>query len=226
MDYEAIKVGKIDEGDVYQVDAPLDKQLRAFQEKGIHRLVTSEQVAKIRLQNPNLVSDSYTRTCVAPIGVKGEPVVLHKQSPLMNTLIAAQAVAAHKKGEYPLFSRDVYDFAIAEAREQEGLEPEDRTAFVLLNKGDFELTPEMPDTRFLLGRQAQEYFKKFHSGKTIPFYNLQVDDIPKGKSAVNYLWFGRPAVGSGLTARGRGLSGDNGAFGVLKKELGQKGDGE
>jgi hypothetical protein len=80
----------------------------------------------------------------------------------------------HANFKYPQLSREFYELVKAKATSQEGMEPEDRTALILSKKGDYSWTPEMPETRFVLGRRAQEYFKaKGHS--LIQFYDLISD---------------------------------------------------
>jgi hypothetical protein len=213
MKYEANSLGKVkDLGEVFQVAAPLDKQILAFQEAGIAApyLATPEDIAQIRLFG---LSTNYSRTSIAPIAVKGEKTILVKDSPLMNHLLAVVAVDAHINGKYPSFSREIYEQAKAIAEAESGKEPEDRIALVLSKSGDYDLTHEMDEARFSLGKHTQTYFKKFNHSK-IPLWNLSTD----GKEAVvNYLWFYDPLNESNLYARDRYLNCDDGAFGVLKE---------
>ena len=153
MVYEAQKIGEIEDGTVYRVVAPLDKQLDSFRKLGIVTLVTPEQVAQIRLAN---ISNDWSRTNVAPIARKGARTILAKDSPLMNPWLARAAVMAHRNGEY-LEMQGAYDVAESIAKEDNGLEPEDRRAIIVPQDGDFQLSPEMELSRFSLGKHTQEY---------------------------------------------------------------------
>ena len=212
MEYEAQRIGKIKGCEVYQVGAPLDEQINAFQRKGIVApfLATPEDIAQIRLDG---LSTDNSRTSIAPIGIKGGKTILYKNSPLMNPLMAAFAVQSHRNGNCPSFSKEIYEAAESLAKSQEGLEPEDRTAIIVSQDGDFKLTPEMEESKFSLGKLAILYFAKFTEGE-IPFYNLSADS--KDKALVNYLWFNIPQYESNLYCRDRNLDNDNRAFGVLR----------
>ena len=61
MKYKARKIGIIDAEEVYQVAAPLNKQIEAFKAKGINYpfVAYPYEVAKIRL---NSISNDYSRT--------------------------------------------------------------------------------------------------------------------------------------------------------------------
>ena len=216
VDYEANEVGKVDGlGIIYQVHAPLHKQILALNKKGVEHpsLVSPEETGLIRLAG---LSNDWTRTSMAPIAVKGENQILYRVSPFMHPLMAEHAVKFHASGNYPTLNRVFYEIAKETAKAELGLEPEDRTAHILSNRGDYGLTPEMDDARFILGRITKKYFEKFNH-PSIPFRNLPTDDIPKDKCRVNYLWFGRPEYCSNLNARYRYLDDDNRAFGVLRK---------
>ena len=223
MIYEAKSLGKVKGlGEIFQVCAPLDKQIKALAKVGVREpyLATPEQVANIRLAGTSL---DFSRTSFAPVKAKGEPTILYRDSPLMNPLMAVVVVNAHRNLEYPLFSRDVYEAVRGIAKSQEGLAPEDRDAHILQgkadNEGKFQLVPEADDTRFILRKATSDYFKKF-SHVSIPFYDITAD-LPKDKSAVNYLWFSRPDLGSGLGARdGGALDGGRRAFGVYDRAEG------
>ena len=212
MEYEAQKVGEVKGlGIIYRADAPLNRQLEAFEKVGINTLATPEEVAQIRLAD---IADNWSRTNMAPIARKGAKTILVRNSPLMNSLMAVSAVKAHSNSEYPTMGKEVYEAAEAIAINQTGIEPEDRSAILLSKEGDLDLTSEMDETRFVLGRSATPYFVKFVKGGKegkIHFYNLS--GTSKDKTDVNYLWFGYPLVESGLAAGDWGLYDDYGAFG-------------
>jgi len=215
-DYKTEQIGEVGGlGTIYQSTAPLHDQILALGEEGVEYpfLVSPEEACMIRIAE---VSNDFTRTSIAPVAVEGEAPILYKLSPFMNPAMAVIAENAHRKGEYPLFNREFYE-AVKDIAEQElGLEPEDRTAHTLSSKEDYNLTHGMDDTKFILGRQAREYLKKFkHS--LIPLLNFPTDDIPENKCAVNYLWFFGPDLGSVLYCRLRDLYYSSRAFGVLKK---------
>ncbi|MBS3092103.1 hypothetical protein J4466_01650 [Candidatus Pacearchaeota archaeon] len=216
--YEAKEIGDIEGlGKIYQVGAPLHKQIHALKEKGA-RLVTPEETARIRIAG---LSNDYTRTSFAPVGVYGEKPVLIKESPFMNETMAVMAVNAHARNEYPTQNREFYEIARETAEGQLSLEPEDRTAVILQNMEDYNLTPEMDDAKFILGNQTADYFKKFNH-PSIKVYLLDqglMKKLPRDKCAVNYLWFDWPDVGSGLGCRDWGLGGDDRAFGVSERSL-------
>ena len=133
----------------------------------------------------------------------------------MNLGMAMYAVNSHRDGKNPIMSRDFYEAVKEIAKNEEGLCPEDRTSHVLQSSKDYDLTPEMDDTRFTLGRSVNEYFSKFgHKG--IRFLNLLTDDLAKDECIVNYLWFYSPDFDSDLNARDRSLNDDYDAFGVLR----------
>lgn len=198
-------------GLVYLVHKPLDQQLREFEQLGAET-ISPEKVVIGRLQGKLLGG---TRTSMAPIALKGEETLLAKNSILMNPIIAGYAVRAHSEGRYPEFDKLVYEIARNQAEEELrlGTEPEDRTVQILSCNEDYDLTLEMDDSRFILGTSAQKYFKKFDHSK-IRLYNLPQGNIPKGKTIVNYMWFGRPDCGSDLNCRYRGLDVDGRAFWV------------
>mgnify|MGYP001581106984 CR=1 FL=1 len=214
MEFKAEKVGTIDSGDVFYLAAPLNNQIEAFREARITApyIVLPEDVVDMRLAG---VSNSGTRTSLTPIAVNGENTILYKGSPWMySPEMALVAVQAHKNGKYPQLSRDFYQAVKELANAQDGMEPEDRTAIVLSFKGDSQLTPQMPETRFALGRRAKEYFEaKKH--ESIQFLDLNSDS--KDSTDVNYSWFSDPLDGSYLDARSRYLDGhDDVAFGVFR----------
>ncbi len=209
MANEVEKIGSVEGlGDIYESQPlPADKQLVAFIEKGINRYASPGEVTRTRIAS---ISTKSSRTSMAPIAVRGANTILYRFSPLMNPLMIQRAVNLHRKGEY-LAIPGAYEEAEAIARQEEGLEPEDRTAIILPQKGDFPLTPETEATRFILERPAKQYFEIFGHTK-IPLLDLSTDsEVP----IINYLWFGRPEGGSFVSLRYRGLYGDDVAFGVL-----------
>ena len=217
MGYEAIKLGNVEGlGDVYQVGAPLDKQIQAFEKVGIKSpyLPSLEQVARIRLAGlSNGLSNDSSRTSIAPIAIKGEPTILSKDSPLMNPLMASYAVSQHKTGKYPSFQgTDIYEQAREIAIEDRLLSPEKRRAIILPSNEDFILTPQTEEAIFLLGEATQEYFERSKNGQ-ISFYNVKQSE--KNQTLINYLWFDNPWGDSGVGARGRGLGDVDRSFGVV-----------
>jgi len=215
VNYEARKVGDVKGlGIVYQVNAPLDEQISAFKRAGVEHpyLVTPEETATIRLAG---MSNDFTRTSMAPVGVKGENPILYRASPLMNPAMASLAVIAHRNGKRFALPREFYEAVRQFAEEDRGLEPEDRRAIVLSSAENYSLTPEMEDTRFILGKPMQKYFDRFKH-TSIPFLNLETKDVSKNECAVNYLWFNRPDNDSQLYARNRYLDNEHRAFGVRR----------
>ena len=213
MKYQAKKLGNVKGlGDVYQVGAPLDKQIQAFEKVGIKApyLPSLEQVARIRLSG---LSNDSSRTSIAPIAIKGEPTILSKDSPLMNPLMASYAVSQHKNGKYPSFQgTDIYEQAREIAIEDSSLSPEKRRAIILSYNENFILTPQTEEAIFLLGEATQEYFERSKNGQ-ISFYNVKQSE--KNQTLVNYLWFNYPCNDYSVDARGRSLDNDNGSFGVV-----------
>ena len=214
MSYEAQKVGTVKElGEIYRTDDPLDEQLKSFARVGITNLATPEEVAQIRLAG---ITENWSRTSVAPIAIKGGKTILLRSSPIMNPLMAASAVKAHRNAQYLQLGKEFYEVADEIAKSQFEMAPEDREAIALSQIGDFPLIVEMDETRFLLGKTARPYFEKFVSGGKegkIQFYNLEGDS--KSSATVNYIWFGDPLDESGLDAW-RFLDSGNRAFGVLR----------
>lgn len=206
------KIGKIKGlGEIYQIALPLDEQIQAFAEEGIQLpyLASPEEIAQIRLEG---LSNDFSRTSIAPIALKGEPTVLIKNSPLMNPIMASSAVKAHRAGKYFEVNPGVYESA-RDLAKTETAEPEDRTAIILSQAGDFQLTPEMDESKFALRKFAKSYFEKFTQG-TIPLWNLSADS--KSQAVINYLWFYYPRDGSSFSCRRRYLGIHDWAFGCLR----------
>jgi hypothetical protein len=201
-------LGEIDGREIYRCSAPLDKQLAMFKEVGA-TLPSTEQVAQIRLYSDIPINLTYTRTSVSPVARRRSLTILIKNSPILNPWIASQAVNAHRNGEY-LEMPGLYDLALEQAKQQEGLEPEDRTALVLSQKDDFSITPEMPEARFLLGEHTRDYFEKFNHD-SIRIYNIQPDSK---QDVMNYLWFGGPRSDSNVGLWYRYLDDDYVSLGV------------
>ncbi len=215
MAYEAQKVGTVKElGEIYIADAPLDEQLKVFARVGITNLVTPEEVAQIRLAG---IADSCLRTSFVPIAIKGGKTILFRSSPIMNPLMAASTVKAHRNAQYLLLGKEFYEAADEIAKSQLEMAPEDRDVLALSQTGDFPLTVGMDETRFLLGKTVQPYFEKFVNGGKkgkIKFFNLNGDS--ESSAIVNYLWFFNPQNESDFVARGRYLHDNDRAFGVLR----------
>ncbi len=212
MTYEAQKIGTVEGlGDIYRVAAPLDEQLRAFADKGIHTLAAPDEVAQIHLDD---ISTTCSRTSMAPIALRGGKTILVRDSILMAPLMASAAVKAHASERYFETNRDVYEAAEALARSQESMYPEDRSALIVSQERDLILlTPKMPESRFILRKQTEPYFDKFTEGK-IKFYNLFGNS--DSQTIINYMWFGPPLINSGLYCSWSDLDDDYPAFGVLR----------
>ena len=76
--YKTTKIGNVNGlGEIHQVRAPLPEQILTFQNTGIKYpfLATPEEVVRIRIAG---LSNDFSRTSVAPIGVKGENTILYK----------------------------------------------------------------------------------------------------------------------------------------------------
>ena len=211
-------------GRIYQSANPLHKQICDFQEVGIQHpyLVSFDDAVAIRLAG---LSRDFTRTNLLPVEVKGENTILARvqHNPLMAPAMAKVAVEVHKRGEYLLQDRVFYEFLKEMALNENGLEPEDRSAHILegkVNDGKLDLTSEMADTRFILGERVAEYFDRFHKSKSIPAYDLDSSRCPKDECIVNYSWFNCPVIGSYLGFRNRGLYNVDRAFGVLRSTEG------
>ena len=212
--YEPKRIGHVNGlGEIFELSAPFHKQVEVFQNKGI-AYATPEDIARIRLAG---LSNNWSRTNVAPITFKGEKTVLYKPSPLMNLIMAKYAVNAHSSGQYPVFPRKFYELARNQAESEYGKEPEDRSALILSNDGDYELTPEMPETMFLLRKFTKEYFDRFEDELKISLFNLTSD--LKRESIVNYLGFGNPHwYMSNINCRNMDLNDNYWAFGVLRAD--------
>jgi hypothetical protein len=202
-------------GDVYRSLAPLDMQIESFAKVEVPYpyLVSSRETIELRLRD---FSNDWTRTCVAPIAVHGEPTVLYNFSPWMNQAMASIAVDAHKRGVYPKLPREFYESVRLIAESEENIEPEYRTAFIVSARGDIKLTPQMDETKFLLGERAKEYFRK-NEHKIIRLVNLSSSS--ERECAVNYLWIDGPRDGSCIVCNDHGLNYTNGqAFALLRKQ--------
>ncbi|MFH1290185.1 MAG: hypothetical protein ABIH92_02135 [Nanoarchaeota archaeon] len=207
---EAQSIGNVEGlGEVFQVAAPLDKQIAAFRAKGIQYpyLVDPQDAVTIRLAG---LSNDFTRTSLAPVATEGEKTVLYRPSPLMTIAMAMTAVNAHRNGRYPELSRDFYDIVKEIALSEEGIEPENKTAIVVAQQGDHPWTKEMPQSLFAFGKGTGEYFDRNKYAK-IQYLDLQTNSK---QSVVNYTWLYNPQGGSSLSCRDRGLNGDDRAFGV------------
>ncbi|MEK6825051.1 MAG: hypothetical protein AABX12_00460 [Nanoarchaeota archaeon] len=205
---EVQKLGTVKElGEFYLVGAPLYEQLVAFNAVNAH-MVSVEDAARARLAG---VSDSWTRTSVASVAIRGENLMLYRPSPLMNLAVALAAVKAHRKGFY-LERPRVYDTIRAIAKAEETMEPEDRTALVVSQEGDFELTPDHKVSRFLFRQVRQRYFAEKTDG-TILFCGLSTNSE---RGVVNHVRFDDPQDGSDLYCDDLTLDLDFDALGVCR----------
>ncbi|MEN9626041.1 MAG: hypothetical protein RL557_369 [archaeon] len=202
-------------GDVYIARAPFDKQFPALQEKGIPHFISVRDDSYLRLQGNY---QSGTRTCHAPICAKDSSVIVARISPAFENLeMARQMVNAHKILQYPVFSgRKIYGQWEKIAKKEKNKRPEERTAHVLSERGDYALHKDSDDAKFFFQDQRKRYFKEKVSSDSIQVYQIdpQVVDAQKG-TIVNYTWFGSVGYGSDLGFRGRGLDCDIEALGVL-----------
>ncbi|MEK6926260.1 MAG: hypothetical protein AABW50_03195 [Nanoarchaeota archaeon] len=179
-------------------------------------MVSPQDAVLIRLEG---ISNDFTKTNMVPVGVKRENPALYRVSPFMDPAMAKIAVKAHRNSMYPVLDREFYEAVKQYADEDKGLEPEDRRAIILSSPEDYLLTPEMEDTRFIFGKPTKGYFDKF-GHKSIKFFNLPTNDVPKNKCFVNCLWFDGPVGDSGLYAGDRDLYDEDSAFGVLRSAEG------
>ena len=223
MVYEAVQVGETDKGEFYQVNAPLDKAVRALSAVGIPApfLATPSQMTDFRLTHPDKANQSSTRTSCAPVKVRSKPTIITANSPwLLDEATAKVAVEAHRRGEYPTLHTGFYDALEEIAQRQSSLEPEDRTVHILGGKPDSDsiitLVPDSDDARFLIKRLASNYFTQFNH-PTILLYDLSDENIPKGVATVNYLWFFSPDFGSYFDAWYGALYDGDRSSGVLPK---------
>jgi len=210
-------MGNLKDGrEVYEARGNLCSNIFGLSGRGVSApyLATPEQVALIRLDG---VHNNWSRTSYALAKIKGKSTIITADSPYMNKTMARVAVEAHRSGKYPTLPLVVYEFLEDIARKQSSLSPEERSVHIMQGKPNSEwtivLTPEMEDSKFLLKRFNDQYFKKFdHS--SINFYDLP-KNVSKGETTMNYLWFNLPQDGSDLSARGRDLGGGGRASGVL-----------
>ncbi len=208
-------IGKLSDGrEIYLSVGNLVTNIREFKEMGVPYpyLADTQDVVQARLQGLDLRG---TRTSVAPISAKGERNILVRPSPLMNELMASQAVFSHRNNTYPVMTRDVYDVAREMAKAQEGIEPEDRTAIMLSSAKDFNITSSHDEARFLDGKNAEECFRRFVPSGQSRIYVLPNPNSKKD-SFVNYVWFGYPRSDSDFNCGSRILDIDGNAFGVSK----------
>jgi len=209
------QIGKVEGlGDIYQSIGALTTNISDFASVGIQHpyLASPNEVAQIRLAD---LSNDWSRISMAPFKVKGEKTVIYRVSPFMDLLMASVIVKAHKEGKYPELPDAVYDCVKQLALNQRGCEPEDRDSIILSQDGDFQLTSDMEETRFILRKFAKQYFNKFgHSSITL--YNLPDEKSSKGNCFANYAWFDGPGLDSSLGLGGRVLGDDGRAFGVLR----------
>ncbi|MEK6855472.1 MAG: hypothetical protein AABX73_04595 [Nanoarchaeota archaeon] len=196
-----------------RIVAPWDKEVEAFGKVGAS-LVLPEDVVEARLAG----YDGFSRTRLIPVKVKGKNTILYKGNELVTPVGAREIVIAHVNGRYPARSTDFYDVVEDIARLQEGLEPEDRVAIVVVEDGDHSWTKEMPEARFTLGPRTKTYFERKVEpfGKTeIPYFDLVADSTEH--ATFNYVWFFNPLNDSKLDCGIQDLHDDSNALGVLEK---------
>jgi len=189
--FEAKLVRELEDGrEIYEVDAPLNRQVSALRNKGIKEpyLVTPEESVLIKL---NGIHSAFSRTSYAPAKVKGKPTIVTANSPYMSEAMAVVAMDAHRKKKYPSLSSAFYCALKDMAKDQKTLAPEDRTVHIMEGKPNSEgliaLTPKMDDTKFLLKKLTKPYFRRLELNQI--FFEDLLDDIPEGKTIVNYLRF-------------------------------------
>ncbi|MEK6855345.1 MAG: hypothetical protein AABX73_03940 [Nanoarchaeota archaeon] len=212
MEYEAKKLGRINTGEVYQVAAPLDEQIKAFRAKKISYpfLAYPDEVAQIRLSS---ISNDHSRTSMTAVSLKKARTILLREPLLMNDITASEATRANTNAQYLMRGKVLYEVAEARAKSEEGLAPEDRTACIISQEGDFDLTPEMPDSRFIIRSQTSDYFAEKTNGR-ITFFCLPGQS--KNKTTLNYLWFGSPRNKSYIECGNGDLCDGIRAFGLLR----------
>ena len=211
MTYEAQKIGTVEGlGDIYRVAAPLDEQLRAFADKGIHTLAAPDEVAQIHLDD---ISTTCSRTSMAPIALRGGKTILVRDSILMAPLMASAAVKAHASERYFETNRDVYEAAEALARSQESMYPEDRSALIVSQEGDLTLTTDILESRFILRKQTEPYFDRFTKG-TIEFGNFF--GYSGSLAIINYMCLESPLNDCHIYCGWFDLDINHTAFGVLR----------
>ncbi len=93
--------------------------------------------------------------------------------------------------------------------------PEDRSALIVSQEEDLILlTPEMPESQFILRRQTKPFFDRFTKG-AIKFYNLF--GYSDSQAIIDYMWFGRSISNyCVLHCSWFGLDKDDAAYGVLR----------
>ncbi len=204
-------IGKMSNNDEVFVDYnPLDEQVEQFQKVGARYALPSD-VVDIRLEG---LSTEGTRTAIMPVTFKAGPTYLVKPSIFtQDPLLAKLAVKAHGNARHATLHKDYFEIVKEEAKSQEGLEPEDRSIIELSRGGDYGITQEMPEARFIQGPRTAEYFERFVKSDSIPIWGLETDN--DCETTANYLWFDSPDDESGLNLRGWYLGYDYRAFGVV-----------
>lgn len=203
-------------GDVYLVRASFDEQLSSLNEMGIKYPISVRDASYLRLHGQDT---SGIRTCHAPILAKNSPVIIARISPLVEDIeMARQAVDAHRKGEYPSFSADVYSQWNDIAEKDKSKKPENRRAIILTERRDYRIHRDSDEARFFWRDTREKYFARFVSGDSIPSWQVNPEMIDsQAGTIVNYTWFSSPEDESDLAFRGGYLYSDDWAFGVLKK---------
>lgn len=207
---DLVRLGRVKGvGNVYQSAKSADEQLREFREHGLVYPSVADACG-IRLAGLSLDG---TRTSVMPIVVKGKSTILVRDSLLfLSPALTSYAVDCYRAGKYPQQPTQVYDFFEAEAKAQDGLEPEDRNSIILSQQGDFSITAETLEALFL--KISQRYFDEVNGKRPIIIRNLSGQSTDS--ATVGYTWFDRPDFGSGLDLWDRYLYNDVRAFGLLR----------
>lgn len=216
--YEAAKVGTVtDLGDIYQLAAPLPEQIDAFKRAGCQAPYFPDVAEKAQIRLARIFQNC-TRTSIAPVAVKGERTILTREPLLMSPTMARLAVNAHRDERY-LEIPGIYDVVRQIAEQEFGKEPEDRTALILSQEGEFEIRSDSDEAKFLFRRQRELYFGEFVPSGIIPLVDLKTDSKA---GVVNYLAFYYLTQGrSGLICRVRNLDHDLNAFGVRRVSSGE-----
>ena len=192
-------------GHVYQIALPFHEQLESFAAPEVRASLTNiANTARIRIAKRNEGGKWFcgTRTDLVALALKGEPTILTKIPMLTSPIMAEAIVTANRNGRYLEQPAEVFESARDLARLQVNREPEDRDTIILTGTGDYDITPEMIESKFAFGEATRPYFATFaHS--SIHLSNLR--GVSTEYATLNYVWFGNPLGGSVLILRGRSL---------------------
>jgi len=203
-------------GDVYSVEAPFDEQLLTLNERGIRYPISIRDASYLRLYGQN---KGGMRTCHAPILAKNSPVIIARISPLVKDIkMVRQAVNAHRKGEFPSFSVELYSQWNDIAEKDKSKKPENRRAIILSERGDYKVHRDSDEVRFFWQSAREKYFARFAPEGSIQVYQIAPITVDsQNGTIINYTWFDSLEDGSGLSFGDRDLDGGDRTFGVLKK---------